>query len=131
MKRLITNRTWFDSWFGSWFGSWDRSWSAFALAAVMIAAVPALVVSQAGRADEPWNDPWYDLWSGPWPALLDRPNAIDPQVAALQQRIDASLERLMKANDQAALPGTLQADLDATPRWFPSQIAGREPGREP
>lgn len=97
----------------------------------MIATAPALMVSQTGRANEPWNDPWYDLWSGPWPALLERPSAIDPDVAALQQRIDASLERLMKASGEAALPATLKAELDVTPRWFPIEIAGREPGREP
>jgi hypothetical protein len=105
----------------------NQIWSAFALAMVMIVAAPSIMVSQSGRANEPWNDPW----SGPWPALLAPPNAIDPQVAALQQRIDASLERLMKASGEAAPPSTAQADPDAIPHWFPSQIAGREPGREP
>lgn len=122
MKQLTTNHT--------WYGSWYRSWSALALAAVMVVAAPAIVVNQAGRANEPRDVPWNDPWSGPWPALLDRPNAIDPQVAALQQRIDASLDRLMKASGEAPLPGTLKADLDAAPQWFPSQIAGREPERE-
>ena len=105
----------------------DHAWSALALAAAMIVAAPSIMVSQTGRANVPWNDPW----SGPWPALLDRPNVIDPEVAALQQRIDASLERLMKASGEAALPSTLQADSDPTRHWFPSQIAGREPGKEP
>jgi hypothetical protein len=100
-----------------------RTWSVFAFAAVMIAAVPVIVVSQTGRANGPWNDPW----SGPWPALLDRPAAVDPGLAALQQRIDASLERLMKSGSEAAPPSRLQADSGPAPHWFPSQIAGREP----
>ena len=100
-----------------------HAWSAFALAAAIVVAAPAIVVSQADRGNEPWNDPW----SGPWPALLARPIAIDPEVAALQQRIDASLERLMKASVEAAPPSALQTYSDASPHWFPSQIAGREP----
>jgi hypothetical protein len=104
-----------------------RTWSAFAFAAVMIAAAPVIVVSQTGRANEPRNVPWNDPWSGPWPALLDRPTPVDPGLAALQQRIDASLERLMESGSEAALPSRHQADSDAIPNWFPSQIAGREP----
>jgi hypothetical protein len=104
---------------------WRRPWSALALAAVMVATAPAIVFNQAGRANEPRNVPWNDPWSGPWPALLDRPSAIDPEIAALQQRIDASLERLMKASGEAALPGMVKAELDATPQWFPSQVAER------
>jgi len=46
---------------------------------------------------------------------------------ALQQRIDASLERLMKASVEAVPPSALQTYSDASPHWFPSQIAGREP----
>src|SRR3954452_2144443 len=74
-----------------------HAWSAFALAAAIVVAAPAIVVSQGDRGNEPWNDPW----SGPWPTLLAGPIAIDPEVAALQQRIDASLERLMKASVEA------------------------------
>ena len=89
----------------------------------MIAAVPVIAVTLTGRANGPWNDPW----SGPWPALLDRPATVDPGLAALQQRIDASLERLIKSGSEAAPPSRLQADSGATPQWFSSQIAGREP----
>jgi hypothetical protein len=100
-----------------------RTWSAFAFAALVIAAAPVIVVTQTGRANDPWNDPW----SGPWPALLDRPVTLDPELAALQQRIDASLERLMKFDSEAALPGKLQVDSGAVAHWFPSQVAEREP----
>lgn len=55
---------------------------------VMIAIAPTLVVSQPDRVDDPWKEPW--------PALLDRPTAVEPELAALQQRIDASFERLLK-----------------------------------
>jgi hypothetical protein len=99
------------------------TWTACAIAAVMIAAAPVIVVSQTGRTDEPWQDPW----SGPWPALLDRPMSIDPDLAALQQRIDVSLERLMRSDREAALSRNRHADASANPHWFPSQIAGREP----
>ena len=71
----------------------NRTWSAFAVGAIIIAIAPALVVSQTGRANEPWNDAWAE----PWPALLDRPAAVQPELAALQQRIDASLEQLIKS----------------------------------
>ena len=98
-------------------------WSAFAFAAATIAAAPVIVLSQTGRANEPWNDPW----SGPWPALLDRPVTVDPELAALQQRIDASLAQLMKSDSETASPGKQQVDSGAIPHWFPSQIAGREP----
>jgi len=104
-----------------------RTWSAYVFAAAVIVAAPAVVVSQTGRANEPWNDPW----SGHWPALLDRPASIDPSLAALQQRIDASLDRLMVSDSEAVLPRTLHADAGETSRWFSSQIAEREPGREP
>jgi len=100
-----------------------RTWTAFAFAAVMIAAAPAIVVSRTSRTDAPWQHPW----SGPWPALLDRPMSIDPDLAALQQRIDVSLERLMRSDREAALPSNRQANASANPRWFPSQTAGREP----
>jgi hypothetical protein len=98
-----------------------RTWCAFAFAAVLIVAAPVIVVTQTGN--EPWNDPW----SGPWPALLDRLVTGDPALAALQQRIDASLERLMRSDSEAAPPGKLQVDSGAVAHWFPSQIAGREP----
>jgi hypothetical protein len=104
-----------------------RTWSAYVFAAAVIVATPAIVVSQTGRANEPWNDPW----SGHWPALLDRPVTVDPSLAALQQRIDVSLERLIVSDSEAAPSSTLQADAGEIPHWFPSQIAGREPGREP
>ena len=94
-------------------------WSAFAFAAVMIAAAPVIVLSQTGRANDPW--------SGPWPDLLDRPVIVDPELAALQQRIDASLARLMKSDSETASPGKRQVDSGAIPHRFPSQIAGREP----
>jgi hypothetical protein len=100
-----------------------HAWSAFAFAAVMIAAAPVIVLSQTGRANAPWNDPW----SGPWPALLDRAATVDPELAALQQRIDASLARLMKSDSEAAPPGTLQVDSGAIPHRFSNKIAGREP----
>jgi len=70
----------------------NRTWSAFAGAAMMIAIVPAVIVIQTGRASEPWDNPWVE----PWPALLDRPAAVEPELTSLQQRIDASLERLLK-----------------------------------
>jgi hypothetical protein len=106
-----------------------RPWSALALAALMVATAPAIVFNPTGRANEPRDVPWNDPWSGPWPALLDRSNVIDPQVAALQQRIDASLERLMKASGEAALSGQvkaeLKAEMDSTLQWYPSQVAER------
>jgi hypothetical protein len=71
----------------------NRTWSAFAVGAMMIAIAPSLVVSQPDRAD--------DLWKEPWPAMLDRPPAVEPELAALQQRIDASLERLLKSSGEA------------------------------
>ena len=111
MNRLTTHRI------------WHHSWSAFAVAAVMAAAAPVLVVSQTGRANQPWDDPW----SGPWPALLERPVSVNPELAALQQRIDASLERLMVSSSEAAPSRKLLADSAAVSHWFPSQIAGREP----
>jgi hypothetical protein len=104
-----------------------RTWSAYVLAAAVIVAAPAIMVSQTGRANEPWNDPW----SGHWPALLDRPVTVDPGLAALQRRIDASLERMTTAGSEPTPPSTLHTDAGETPRWFPSQIAEREPGREP
>jgi hypothetical protein len=66
----------------------NRTWSAFAVGAMMIAIAPTLVVSQPDRADDPWKEPW--------PVLLGRPAAVEPELAALQRRIDASLERLLK-----------------------------------
>ncbi len=72
-------------------------------AAMMIAIVPAVVVSQAGRANEPWDNPWAE----PWPVLLDRPASVEPELAALQQRIDASLERLLKSGGEVAPPKPL------------------------
>jgi hypothetical protein len=66
----------------------------------VIVAAPAIVASQTGSANEPWNDPW----SGPWPALLDRPVAVDPELAVLQQRIDASLEQLLISGGEAPAP---------------------------
>jgi hypothetical protein len=72
----------------------NRTWSAFAVGALMIAIAPTLVVSQPDRADNPWAEPW--------PALLDRPAAVEPELAALQRRIDASLERLLKSGGEAS-----------------------------
>lgn len=63
------------------------------MGAMMIAIAPTLVVSQPDRADDPWSEPW--------PTLLDRPAAVEPELAALQQRIDASLERLLKSRGEA------------------------------
>jgi hypothetical protein len=60
---------------------------------MMIAIAPSLVISQPDGPDE--------LWKEPWPAMLDRPPAIEPELAALQQRIDASLERLLKSGGKA------------------------------
>lgn len=71
----------------------NRTWSAFAVGAMMIAVAPTLVVSQPDRADDPWKEPW--------PVLLDRPAAVDPELAALQQRIEASLDRLSKSSGEA------------------------------
>jgi hypothetical protein len=71
----------------------NRTWSAFAVGAMMIAIAPTLMVSQTGRANEPWDNPWAE----PWPSLLERPAVPDREMAALQQRIDASLERMLKA----------------------------------
>jgi hypothetical protein len=72
----------------------NRTWSAVAVGAIMIAIAPTLVVSQPDRVGDPWKEPW--------PVLLDRPAAVEPELAALQQRIDASLERLLKSG--AAVP---------------------------
>lgn len=55
----------------------------------MIAIAPTLVVSQPDRAGDPWKEPW--------PVLLDGPAAVGPELAALQRRIDASMERLLKS----------------------------------
>jgi hypothetical protein len=104
-----------------------RTWSALAFAAAVVVAAPAIVVSHTGRANEPWNDPW----SGHWPALLDRPVTVDPSLAALQQRIDVSLERMMTASSEPTPPSTLQTNSGEIRRWFPSQIAEREADREP
>ena len=71
----------------------NRTWSAFAVGALMIAIGPTLVVSQPDRTDDPWK--------GPWPALLDRPPVVEPELAALQQRIDASLQRLLTSGGDA------------------------------
>lgn len=62
---------------------------------MMIAIAPTLVVSQPDRVDDPWKEPW--------PAMLDRPATVEPELAALQQRIDASLERLLKSGGAAPL----------------------------
>jgi len=58
----------------------------------MIAVAPALVVSHHDR---------IDAWKKPWPALLDRPAAVEPELAVLQRRIEASLERLLKSDGTA------------------------------
>ena len=100
-----------------------RTWSALAFAALLIVAAPAIVVSQIGRANQPWSDPW----SGPWPALLDRSRTVDPQLAALQQRIDRSLERLMTSSREAAQSSWQQADSQTTPGRLPGQITELEP----
>jgi len=71
----------------------NRTCSAFAGAAMVIALVPVLVVSQTGRANEPWDNPWAE----PWPELLDHPVLVDAELAALQRRIDASRERLLNS----------------------------------
>jgi hypothetical protein len=71
----------------------NRTWSAVAVGAMMIAIAPTLVVSQPDRADDPWKEPW--------PSLLDRPTVIGPELAALQQRVDASLEQLLKSGGEA------------------------------
>ena len=63
------------------------------MGAMMIAIAPTLVVSQPDRADNPWAEPW--------PALLDRPAAVEPELAALQRRIEASLEQLLKSESGA------------------------------
>ncbi len=68
----------------------------------MIALAPALMISQTGSASEPWDNPWVEEW----PSLLDRPIATDREMAALQQRIDASLQRLLK--DGTATPPSKQ-----------------------
>ena len=59
----------------------------------MIAIAPTLVVSQPDRVDDPWKEPW--------PVLLDQPRAVEPELAALQRRIDASMERLLKSGVSA------------------------------
>lgn len=69
----------------------NRTWTACAVGAIMIAIAPTLVVSQPDRIDDPWKEPW--------PVLLDHPKAVEPELAALQQRIDASFERLLKSAD--------------------------------
>jgi hypothetical protein len=71
----------------------NRTWSACAVGAIMIAIAPTLVVSQPDRVDDPWKQPW--------PVLLDRQGAVEPELAALQQRIDASFERLLKSGGAA------------------------------
>ena len=64
------------------------------MGAIMIAIAPTLVVSQPDRADDPWKEPW--------PVLLGRSAPVEPELAALQQRIDASLQRLLKS--EGAIP---------------------------
>lgn len=71
----------------------NRTWSAFAVGAIMIAIAPTLVVSQPDRVGDPWKEPW--------PVLLNRTAAVEPELAALQRRIDASMERLLKSGDVA------------------------------
>jgi len=65
----------------------------FAVGALLIAIAPALVISQPDRIATPWQKPW--------PALLDRPAAVEPELAVLQRRIEASLERLLKSDGTA------------------------------
>ena len=67
----------------------NRTLSAFAVGAIMIAIAPTLVVSQPDRGDDPLKEPW--------PVMLDRPAAVEPELAALQRRIDASMEQLLKS----------------------------------
>jgi hypothetical protein len=74
----------------------NRTWSAFAVGTIMIAIAPTLVISQPDRAGDPRKEPW--------PALLDRRAAVEPELAALQQRIDASMERLLRSG--AAVPSS-------------------------
>ena len=71
----------------------SRTWSALAVGAVMIAIASALVISHYDRIDASWKKPW--------PALLDRPAVVEPELAVLQRRIAASLERLLKSDGTA------------------------------
>jgi hypothetical protein len=71
----------------------NRTWCAFAVGAVMIAIAPTLVISQPDRIDARRKKPW--------PALLDRPAAVEPELAVLQRRIETSLERLLKSDGTA------------------------------
>jgi hypothetical protein len=71
----------------------NRTWSALAVGAVMIAIASTLVIGQYDHIDASWRKPW--------PALLDRPAAVEPELAVLQRRIEASLERLLKSDGTA------------------------------
>ncbi|WP_068018739.1 hypothetical protein [Rhodoplanes sp. Z2-YC6860] len=57
---------------------------------MVTAIAPVLVIGRHDRIDASWKKPW--------PALLDRPAAVEPELAVLQRRIEASLERLLKSD---------------------------------
>ncbi len=74
-------------------GWYARCWNGLTMGLIVITAVHLAALTSTERADEVW------------PALLsNEPVEVDPNFAALQQRANGSLERLVQATREAEQP---------------------------